>query len=643
MKTTNFKNLNIFKDSKILSFLRTIIINNIDIIYFIVIITYKAIKYDKTISPEYFSVNFIFSPVFASVIAVASISLLFKNKGRMRFLFIFNFIMSFILVADTAYYRYFKDIISISVIRNGVMLGGVSSSLKDVLFPSDFLYMADCIILIPLIMLYRKHVKRIQPKLVQRLAFFLILFAISCSADAQCIYKLNVEQPRLIETMFNRLYLDKSLGDINFHLLDAYNVASTKIANLKSVPVAKQTEIKQYLQKTDIPKGTVLKGAGNGKNLIVIQVEALQQFVIGKSINGQEITPNLNKWLGKSLYFNNYYYQVASGTTSDAEFLSLNSLYPAAAGAAYYLYPGDTLDSTAEQFNNKGYSTTTLNGYQEGFWNRNVMYKAEDFNNYYAEKAYNDDEQVGLGLSDKSFFNQTFDKIKTYKQPYYSFMITLSSHYPYDDQKGYGNTLNLGKYKNSFIGDYMNGIHYTDTQIGMFLDKLDKAGILKNSILVLYGDHYAIPKNQAQQLYDAEGIKNPTDLDWNQLQKVPMMIHFPNDANKGVSNLPAGQIDLYPTIANLFDLDRKYMFGTDLLNTKSNVVSFRDGSFTNGSDFYVASTGTYYDQTTKAVIQPTTSLQKMKTNTLNQLEYSDDILNHNLLKTFIKQDTQTKK
>lgn len=643
MKTTIFKVLNTIKDSKILSFLKGLIVNNIDIVYFIFIITYKAIKYDKTISPEYFSVAFIFIPVFASVIALASISLIFKNNGRTRFLFIVNFLLSFILFADTAYYRYFKDIISISVIRNGVMLGGVSASLKDVIYPVDFLFFLDLFVLIPLIRIYKKHVKRDQPKLIKRLAFFLILFVIGGSIDATRIYKLNIEQPRLISTMFNRLYLDKSLGDVNFHLLDAYNVSSTKIANMKSVPVAKQTEIKQFLEKNDVPKGITFKNAGNGKNLIVIQVEALQQFVIGKSINGQEITPNLNKWLGKSLYFNNYYYQVASGTTSDAEFLSLNSLYPAAAGAAYYLYPGDTLDSTAKQFNAKGYDTTALNGYQEGFWNRNVMYKAEDFNHYYAEKAYKNDEQVGLGLSDKSFFNQTFDKLQTYKEPYYSFMITLSSHYPYDDQKGYGNTLDLGSYKGSFVGDYMNGIHYTDTQIGMFLDKLDKAGILKNSILVLYGDHYAIPKNEAQGLYDAVGIKNPTDLDWSELQKVPMMIHFPDDANKGVNTLPAGQIDLYPTIANLFNLDTKYMFGTDLLNTKTNVVSFRDGSFTNGTNFYVAATGTYYDEQTKGKVPETPELLKMKTNTLNQLEYSDDILNHNLLRTFIKEDATKKK
>jgi lipoteichoic acid synthase len=625
---------------KILKIVKNFIINNIDIIYTILIITYKSINFDKTISPEYFSYNLIFIPVFVSVIVISSISLLFKDKGRTRFLYIFNVVMSIILIADSAYYRYFKDIITICVIRNGVMLGGVKSSLKDVLYPVDFLYLADCVVLIPIISLYRKHINRPKLKLIQRFACFLIVFVIGACWDAERIYKFSLEQPNLISTMYNRLYLDKYVGDVNFHILDAYNVASTKISNMKDVPQSKKNEIKNYLQKRDIPQGTTLSGVGNGKNLIVIQVEALQQFVIGAKINGEEITPNLNKWIGKSLYFNNYYYQVASGMTSDAEFLSLNSLYPAASGAVYYMYPGNTLNSMPKQFNDKGYNTFALNGYQEGFWNRNVMYKAEDYTNYYAEKAYNIDEQVGLGLSDKSFFNQTFEKMKTFKQPYFCDMITLSSHYPFDDQKGYGNTIDLGKYKGTFLGDYINGVHYTDTQLGMFLDKLDKAEILKNSIVVVYGDHYAMPKNESEALYDFEGIKNSTDLNWNNLQKVPMLIHFPNDKNKGVDSIPAGEVDLYPTIANLYNLDRKYMFGTDLINAKSNIVSFITGSFVTNNILYYASTDTYYDMKTGKTIQPTVDMKKVKSDTLTQLEYNDDILTHNLLKNFIKDDSK---
>mgnify|MGYP001308194088 CR=1 FL=1 len=626
----NIKNTKVIKILEII--FNKLIVYNLDIIFFLIIISQKEISYNKLISPYFLDYK---TAIISSVIVIGSISFLLKNKNRIKYLYIMDILISIIIFADTLYYRYIKGVISIGTIRNASMLGDVSSGVQSLLKFSDIFYFTDIIILIPILFLYKK-INRVDASFYRRFIIFLIVFGIGITGDAQCIHALDVEQPGLIHTMSNKMYLLSKIGNANFHVIDAYNEISTKSSNLKAVPASKQNEIKQYLEKKDVSKGVVLKSAGKGKNLIVIQVEALQQFVIGKKINGEEITPNLNRWLGKSLYFDNYYYQVAAGTTADAEFLSLNSLYPAPTGAAYELYPGDTFDSAAKQFNDKGYFTVALNGYENGFWNRNVMYKAEGFSKYYSENAYNNDEKVGLGLSDKSFLNQTLQKLKTYKEPYYSFMITLSSHMPYDDQKGYGSDLKLGQYKGSYIGNYMNGIHYTDAQLGMFLDKLDKEGILKNSILVLYGDHFAIPKNESQGLYDLEGIKNATDLDWAKLQKVPMMIHFPDDANKGTNSLPAGQVDLYPTIANLFNLDKKYMFGTDLLNTKTNLVSFRDSSFTDGTDFYVASTDTYYDIQTGKKIPTTRNLVNEKKDTSKQLEYNDEILNHNLIKSFKK-------
>lgn len=620
-------------------------INNLDIFYFIIIVSIKAFSFDKYISPTYFSVFYVGAATISSVAVIGSISLIFKNNTRTRLLYIFNIIISLIIIIDTVYYRYFKDVISLGVLRNGFLIGGVGASVKQLLSPTDFLYVLDVFMLIPFLRFY-KRVPRFQLKFLKRFAIFLVVFVIFASVDARKIYDLSKEQPRLISTMFNRIYLTQVLGTINFHVLDTYNVAKTTLTNMKKLPEEKQNEIKTYLEKKNANTGTNLKGVGSGKNLIVIQVEALQEFVINKKVNGEEITPNLNRWINKSLYYDNYFYQVAAGNTSDAEFLSNNSLYPAASGAAYYMYSGDSYSSLAKEMNDKDYYTAVLHGFREGFWNRNVMYKAEKFDDFYGQRAYNIDENVGLGLSDKSFLNQAFDKLKSFSQPYFAFTITLSSHYPYDDvtgyEKGTDGTFNVGKYKGTLFGNYLEGIHYTDQQLGMFLDKLESSGMMNNSIVMLYGDHYAIPKNDMPSLYDFEGIKNPTDLDWYELQKVPMFIHFPQDANKGVNHLYAGQIDLFPTIANLYNLPNKYMLGKDLLNSTEGDVKFRNGSFTDGNAFYVSWTNTYYDTKTKKAIPSTPALEAKKNTTLTELEYSDDILNHNLLKKFIQEDSKSK-
>lgn len=621
-------NIKKLKDSKIAK----ILISNIDILLFSVLIFMKIMHYAKQISPEYLYIG-VTHPVFASVLVIVSFSVLLKVNKRIRYLYFLDLVISLILMADIMYYRYFKDVITVAALKNAKLLGGVSSSVGSLFNIKDLLYLLDIFFLIPVIKKYKNREGLRKKTFLTKFAVFIAIFLLGILIDVRSVYAVSKEQPTLLSSMSNRIYLTKMIGNLNFHAIDAYNYISTKFKNSKKLTAEDEKEIKNFLSTNNTVTTTNLKGEGEGKNLIVIQVEALQQFVINKKINGQEITPNLNKWINKSLYFDNYFYQVAGGNTSDAEFMSNNSLYPAQSGAAYYSYSGNQYDSIAKQLKDKNYYTAALHANNEGFWNRNVMYKAEKFDDFYGEHSFNIDDNVGLGLSDKSFLNQSIDKLKSFKQPYYSFLVTLSSHYPYDDTGKYGN-FDVGQYENTLLGNYLKSIHYTDEQLGTFLDKLDKEGITQNSIIALYGDHFAIPRDNMDELYKFENVSNTSDLQWYEYQKVPLVIHFPEDANKGVNHTYGGQVDLYPTLANLFNLSKQYMMGNDLLNSDTGKVIFRNGSFTNGKVFYVSWTNTYYDIKSGKEIEESDDLKKLKYEYNKELEYSDDILNHNLIKDF---------
>ena len=440
--------------------------------------------------------------------------------------------------------------------------------------------------------------------------------------------------------MYNKVYIVKKLGTINYHYLDFYNSLYSSISRKTPISKSEEAEIKTFF-KTNSSYTNNLKGVSNGKNLIMIQVEALQEFAINSKIDNKEITPNLNKWIKRSEYFNNFYYQIAAGGTSDAEFMSNNSLYPASSGAAYFLYCGNEFNAMPQNFKDSGYSTAAFHGFRESFWNRNVMYKRLGFDNFYGEKSFKIDETIGLGLSDKSFLNQSVDKIKNLNKPFYSFLITLSSHFPYDDVKNYGD-FNVGSYENTFLGDYLKSIHYTDEQLGMFFDKLEKEGVLKDSVVVLYGDHYAIPKEHEQELCKFLGKDSSSDVEWLKLQKVPMIIHFPDESIKGVNNIWSGQMDIYPTICNLFNLPNKTIMGKDLFNSSQGKVIFRDGSFIDGNYYYLSQKNIYYNISTEKKIDENSMLKSEKVNALSQLRYSDEILKHNLLKKFDNEKRTTK-
>ena len=606
-----------------------------DILVFAIIVTIKVVYFGRIISSS-FAISFLRRPALYSISPIIGISFLFSFKHRKYFLFTINLIVSLILLADTVYYRYFKDLISIGTIKDAFLLKDVSTSVIFLLKPKDFLYFTDILVL-PLLIKFVKRIFLKDSSIYKRLIPFFFIFFFGMVLNGKLIYNLSVEQTNLISTMYNKVYIAKALGTINYHFIDIYNYISTGIQKNKRLEEGRKKEIYTFLNEKIKPEEVMLKGAYSGKNLIVVQIEALQNFVINQRINGAEITPNLNQWIKKSLYFDNYFYQVAAGNTSDAEFLSNNSLYPASTGAAYYKYSTNTFNSLPKALFERGYDTAAFHGYSEGFWNRNIMYKTLGFNSFYGGESFIIDEELGLGLSDKSFFMQSLEIIKTLEKPFYSYMITLSSHFPYNGLENY-DKLNIEGYENTLLGNYMKSIHYTDAQIGMFLNRLEEESILNESIVVIYGDHSAIPKEYMNELYAFDNVENPTELDWFQYQKVPMLIHFPMNAHNGIESTCSGQIDLYPTLANLLGLENKYMLGKDILNASDQKVIFRDGSFIDGEVFYQSSTNTYYDLLTGNILSETSKLKKLKEEALNELKYSDDILNHDLIKSYKSQE-----
>lgn len=125
-----------------------------------------------------------------------------------------------------------------------------------------------------------------------------------------------------------------------------------------------------------------------------------------------------------------------------------------------------------------------------------------------------------------------------------------------------------------------------------------------------------------------------TDLEWMELQKVPMFIHFPEDRYKGTYSVYGGQIDLYPTLANIFNLPASNMMGKDLFNSKEGKVIFRNSSFTDGKVFYLSPQDSYYNIKSGEKLKENDVLKNLKESSINQLEYSDLILKHNLIKKF---------
>ncbi|MDZ5001196.1 sulfatase-like hydrolase/transferase, partial [Clostridium perfringens] len=123
-----------------------------------------------------------------------------------------------------------------------------------------------------------------------------------------------------------------------------------------------------FNQKENLPDNQY-KGIFKDKNLLVIQVESLESFIIGKETNGQKITPVMDELIKTGLYFPNVYEQVNEGTSSDSDLMINTSMFPLRRGSTFFRYPSTNYNSLPLLLEEDGYETIAIHPDKGSFWN----------------------------------------------------------------------------------------------------------------------------------------------------------------------------------------------------------------------------------------------------------------------------------
>lgn len=566
----------------------------------------------------------------SSVLIITAITLLPFNKKRIRFLLGIDFFLSLLIFADTLYYRYYYNAITIPVLYQIKLVGSVGDSANNLFKLKDLLYFVD----IPFIIGGLIYLKR---SIDMGVRSFKIMFRAIATAFilglGLLLFFITYQDTSPDSFIYDNNYIINRTGIMYFHYYDTKKFIVQNFLTNRKLTNSEKEQIKSFYASRKADTSDKYSGIAKGKNLIIVQVESLQQFVINTKFNGQEITPNLNKLIKESAYFENYYYMTGAGNTSDAEFLSNNSLYPLKDGSVYFRYPSNTYASIPKLLKKQGYQSYVFHANNPSFWNRTEMYKSVGFDKFISCNDFKNDDQIGWGLSDISMFRQSLDMIDTSK-PFYSFLITLSSHFPFNYFGKYTG-FNSGEYENTLVGDYMKAAHYADEALGSFVDELKKRGLYDNSVLVIYGDHNAIQRDstQLQTLGHIIGYQD-SSFNWNALQKVPCIIHFPGMKDFGTMSKIGGEIDLLPTIANLMGFNAPYSLGKDLFNSTDSYAVLRSGTVITNDFVYLNSDDSVYDTSGKRMNKEDYKNKIAEYQKL--LSISDLILNKNALKQLEK-------
>ena len=664
MKNFGYKLLNILKKTKVCSinFLK----NNVIFVIFVLssvingcLLRFFTVKNYSAISPILADLAF--------CIFIGAFSYFMKPKGRFKYFITWSVILTLVCLINSIYYSNYISFTSFSLLATSLQVIGVSDAMKTIMEMKDLCYIWAPIVLIFINSKLKKKDYYSKDAYSGKKVFLkcflgaFIVFGFFASTltgtDISRLYK-----------QWNREYVVMKFGIYMYQTNDLIASLKPQISPLFGYDKAAK-EFREYYEENTNPKSdNEYTDIFKGKNVLVIHAESIQNFLLNTEINGTAIAPNLKRLASEGMYFSNFYAQESVGTSSDSEFTYSTSLMPASSGTVFVSYWDREYPSIQKFMKNEGYYIFSMHANKGNYWNREVMHKKIGYDNfYYYDKDYKLDDMMGLGLSDKSFFKQSVTKIKSIKEQYdkyYGLLIMLTNHTPFEALKGKSDLDLTYKYTNENgevitqsylegknLGNYFTTAHYADEAIGDLVNELDEAGLLENTILVIYGDHDAKVKRAEYEYYynynpqtnsvrssDDPEYREFTKYDYELNRKVPFIIWTKDEElrkkiNREVTDV-AGMYNVLPTLGNMLGIYDKYALGQDVFSTEDYFVPFPNGSWVTNKMYYDNQTGKAIMLDTDATIDE----NYIKEHSDKIISVSNDIIVHDLVKKTKEQE-----
>lgn len=323
---------------------------------------------------------------------------------------------------------------------------------------------------------------------------------------------------------FAKYYHDVSMGRVWY--ATSFSVLAHGINEAISLPKRWQeqqaaeisdTLIDQYIQ----PAAPYIQ---SDYNVVVVLFESLESWVVDTLIQGQEITPNINRLIENShtLFVKNVVPQTKMGRSADAQLISLTGLLPIENGVTCMRYANNSFPSLAEASKakyKKMYVPTAASA-----WNQEAMTRAYGFDELYAQE-----------VSDRTIISRLLSDISQ-KDSFFVVLTTMASHVPFT---AYADSSSLAKLGADMSCDYLRAVNYTDACLGALIEYCTKEHS-KPILLVVTGDH--------------------TTLDSSLSHSVPLLI-YRSEQLPSTTFSEVKQIDIYPTLLYAMGCEAYYWKG----------------------------------------------------------------------------------
>jgi phosphoglycerol transferase MdoB-like AlkP superfamily enzyme len=500
---------------------------------------------------------------------------LLRGRARVWILFACGLLGTLVVLADELYYRFFGNVLSVAALFGFRQTGQVWGSIRSLLAPELIQLVIDLPFALGAAVIVARHARTEPVRSLWKRPSAAAAVTVALIAGGLLA---RVADAADFTRMFSARSVMEDLGPFGYHVFNAWTFARFSLFR-RALSPSEVADVRAWFVESMPQRAGVgpLFGAAAGKNLIVIQVESLQDFVVDYRASGEPIMPYLARWTEHALRFTNVTDQTNEGRTSDAEFTTLVSLPPLDQGAVAFRFPSNHYVGLPAVLAEHGYATLSSVAFQPGFWNRRTLHPSYGFQQSLFDADFAPGDNVGWGLNDRDFLAQMVPRLQNLPRPFAAWLITLSLHHPFDHFPKHLKVMNLGALEDTSFGNYLHAMHLFDGALADFEAALGRAGLLDDTMLVVFGDHDA---GFSRDLAPGIGLA-ADETRWELNDRVPFFVRLPSGPQRPTGSVPvaAGQTDLAPTLLALLGIDpaRLPYTGRNLLGHPTDRAVLRPG------------------------------------------------------------------
>jgi len=347
-------------------------------------------------------------------------------------------------------------------------------------------------------------------------------------------------------------------------------------------------ELTGIFEGREVPAANELSGSLKGKNLMLVMLESIDTWMAKP-----EYMPNFCKLLDEGVEFTDFYTPLfLSAGTFNTEIITQTGLVPPAVGMPNSGYSTNAFPlSLANLFKGEGYNVNSFHPASPGIYSRGSIHENLGFSKYHS--------YVDMGMDDYQLDSQMLRGFEDMAagDSFYTFIITYSGHGPYTEEMGNIAAPHLEDARKAVeksgvkstpenMEEYTRAVAHameTDQFIGGLIARLEEEGLLKDTALMFYADHYGKYMSDKEFIAELKGVKAGTP----ELYHTPCVLVGaglgPQKVDKTVCSL-----DVVPTVIDLYGLDAplNYYAGESMFAPGDGLIPFPNNGWYDGGTYY---------------------------------------------------------